>query len=617
MEMRRLVLAAAIVFVCDRALLLAQSVTPQGSLSVASADEYASQVLQDPWDMNQRTDFGWFLNGADQPLPQLTAASFSNGIFTASISGQSPNLFLLEPRNPEAATVGRIGTNYPINGDVYRLIAIRMNISGSPQGGFVSQLALSWDRDHIWDPPTGAGGSGGVNVTAGWRTYLIDIPSLGLASGSVPWSGMLRMLQLYPAYNVAGRTVQFDWIRLVNVNQSLCRRVTWDGFAGAVDLFLDPDAVTNGNESLLAQNVSGNAASHGCTPQGAGYTFYAGALAPGSYFVLVRPAGGGTLTRATTAYQVNAIPTITVTAPSDEGSADDFATTVLGNPWDMNATTDVAHFMNVSGPTITTINAETPGGTGLPNTRVLWGTSTQHAPPAGDPILAMMWFSPSIRIDPIRYRILTAEFGVPNSARSVATGSVARIVWRVAGDPQGMGVSDDIIFNHRAGVNVMDKFTVDMADRSVLRIEQGATTGWVPGNSANPGLDILRFDVHEFASATPFYVRRIKLAAFDRIAPGGTYTIRWTSSEPTGTVGVYYDTDKNPSNGRTLIGSKQAGGTTDSLVWTNPPSSGQYFIYVEFNDGQNVNGAYSRWPIVMGAPLGGFLTTPGNLRVIR
>jgi hypothetical protein len=39
---------------------------------------------------------------------------------------------------------------------------------------------------------------------------------------------------------------------------------------------------------------------------------------------------------------------------------------------------------------------------------------------------------------------------------------------------------------------------------------------------------------------------------------------------------------------------------------------------VEFNDGQgNVNGAYSRWPIVIGAPLGGFLTTPGNLRVIR
>jgi hypothetical protein len=68
-----------------------------------------------------------------------------------------------------------------------------------------------------------------------------------------------------------------------------------------------------------------------------------------------------------------------------------------------------------------------------------------------------------------------------------------------------------------------------------------------------------------------------------------------------------------------VIGSKPAAGTTDSFVWnSNIPSSGQYYIYVEFNDGQgNVNGAYSRWPIVIGAPLGGFLTTPGNLRVIR
>jgi hypothetical protein len=169
MMMRRLVLAAVVVVLCDRATLLAQSVTLQGSLSVASADEYASRVLQEPWDMNQRTDFGWFLNGSDQPLPQLSGTSFS-GLFTATISGSSPNLFLLEPRNPEAATVGRIGTNYPINADHYRLLAIRMNIGGSPQGAFVSQLALSWDRDHIWDPPTGAGGSGGVNVTGGWGT---------------------------------------------------------------------------------------------------------------------------------------------------------------------------------------------------------------------------------------------------------------------------------------------------------------------------------------------------------------------------------------------------------------------------------------------------------------
>ena len=37
---------------------------------------------------------------------------------------------------------------------------------------------------------------------------------------------------------------------------------------------------------------------------------------------------------------VNDAPTLTITAPSEEGSTDDFATTILGNP-DMNALSDV------------------------------------------------------------------------------------------------------------------------------------------------------------------------------------------------------------------------------------------------------------------------------------
>ena len=74
---------------------------------------------------------------------------------------------------------------------------------------------------------------------------------------------------------------------------------------------------------------------------------------------------------------VNAAPTLTVTSPSEEGSADDFATTQLGNPWDMNATSDVETYFNVTSPTITMLPTETPGGVSLGITSVLYGTSTQ------------------------------------------------------------------------------------------------------------------------------------------------------------------------------------------------------------------------------------------------
>jgi hypothetical protein len=426
------------------------------------------------------------------------------------------------------------------------------------------------------------------------------------------WSGQIKSLQFFPSY-MTPYNLQIDWIRLVDVNPAQCRSITWSGFAGAVDLYLDADATPgNGNESYLAGNVTNNTASAGCSPTGTGYNFYAGALSPGTYRVLARPAGStGSFTQSASAYQVNDIPLLTFTAPSEEGSTDDFATTVLGNPWDMNATTDIPVSFNITGQTITSIPAETPAGTPLGNVNVFWAQSTPAAPPAGDPIVAPLWQSPApFRIDPLRYRILTVEFGLPNMARSVNGGSVARIVWRVVGSTDS--VSDDIVFSSRLGANVMDKLTMDMADRTSLPIEQGSSIGWVRG-ATGEGIDRFRFDPHEFPAATLFYIRRIKLAALDHVAIGGTYTIRWTASKSSGTVNLYYDTDRNPSNGRTLIGS--AATSAGSFVWTVPGLAvGEYQIYAEIDDGQgNVNSTYARWPIAVDpAPP----PPPSNFRII-
>jgi hypothetical protein len=601
--MFRIALVAATAIFCTPASLLGQSVTLNGSLNVAAAEDYATRSFQDPWDMNDRTDLGWFLHGTDQPASQMSNVSFGGGIFSAT-TGSGANVFLLETGNPEAASIGKVGTNYPINAGVYRLMAIRMNVSGAPQAAF------GWYSSTIYQSPSNVGA---FNLSSGWRTYLIDMGSLALGGGSSPWGGTVGSLIFYPS----GSSVQIDWARLVTVDGSLCRRVSWSGIGGNVDIYLDNDA-SAGGEWLLAPNVASNTASAGCSAAGSGYTFYAGGFSAGTYYVLVRPAGGGSLTRSSDAYQVNGSPTLTITAPSDEGSSDDFATTRLGNPWDMNAVSDVPQFFNVSNPTITFANTETAAGDSLGSTRILLATSTVPQPGlVGDPILALLWMSPpSIRIDPNLYRLLTVEFGLPDHPRSILTGSVARIVWRVAGQSQ-QSVSEDIIFNSRAGANVLHKLTVDMADRAVLPIEEGSQIGWVPGNSASPGLDIFRFDVHEFSQPTPFFVKRVKLAAHERVAPGANYTVRWTSSEPTGTVAVYRDTDKNPSNGRTLIGNASVSSTNGSMVWSAPnvgvPTA--YYIAVEFSDGQNVNSVYSQWPVVVD-PAATTLSTPTGFRIV-
>ena len=312
----RVFLTLLVVALVAPAQLLAQSVTLGGSLSVAAAEDFATRSLQDPWDMNERTDLGWFLNGIDGPASNLTNVSFAGGVFSATVPGSIANVFLLESAIINSAPIGKIGTNYPINAGFYRVLAIRMNVSAA------ASAQLVWFRESMYDGTFSV--SGTFAVTPGWRTYLVNIPALTVAPGSgTAWTNvLLKSLQLYILPQAGPITWQVDSIRLVNEHSNYCRQITWSGFGGPVDLYLDSDGATNGNEWLLATGVVNNTASGGCAPTGSGYNFAAGALEGASYYVVARPAGSGSGgARSSQPYQVNAAPILTMTAPSEEGSS--------------------------------------------------------------------------------------------------------------------------------------------------------------------------------------------------------------------------------------------------------------------------------------------------------
>src|SRR5437879_2455414 len=71
--------------------------------AIRPADDFATLILQDPWDMNERTDIGWFTYGIDQPYSNLTNISLSNGIFSAIGTTDSPNFWLLDTGLPGTA----------------------------------------------------------------------------------------------------------------------------------------------------------------------------------------------------------------------------------------------------------------------------------------------------------------------------------------------------------------------------------------------------------------------------------------------------------------------------------------------------------------------------------
>ncbi|MEO7272124.1 MAG: hypothetical protein ABIX28_02385 [Vicinamibacterales bacterium] len=597
--MKRTLLLCALVFACTASRVSAQiTVTLNGSGAVASANDFATAVFQDPWDMNERTDIGWWLNSVDQPYPGFNTATFANGLVTGTVSAD-PNLWLLEPGSPNLPAVGKNGNSFAIDADLYRTVAIRMRIASGWKPN--DYMLFFWSTKTIYDSPF-PNISGPVYTSPGWRIYFIDLASLGLLAGSDGWGGVKRSLRLDPAPDnaTAGSQIDIDWIRLVDNQPGLTRNVTWTGAGGAVDVYLDNDNTPTNDPNqtlgLLAFGVATNS-----------YSLNVGALPPGTYHVAVRRSGtNDNFSYAAQTYTVNAAATVTVTSPSDEGSADDFATTYLNNAWDMTSASDIDTVLNITNAGLSTIpGAEAESGAGLGNLTAYYGISTTgvfSADPCSSFAKPVVYpLDPakrglSARIDPNKYRIFTLEMGIPNQPRDLCGGSIVRVGWQVAGDPQWTS-SWGIPVNSRAGANVVNRLTFDMA---TIPVDPGSASlsGWTPGVSAFPGISGFRIDPHEFANPTGFFIKRIKLAALEKAA--SNYTVRWTSSRTGGTVHVYYDTDQDPSV-KTLIGSTSATSVNGSLNWnTDPlPQGGQYYVYVEFDDGLNVNGAYSKWPVLV------------------
>ena len=248
--------------------------SPSSEDRVESADDYASISFQDPWDMDYRTDPGWFIfSKTSDSNHNLTNISFTNSIFSATATTTDPKISVLDTGVPGTSFLGKIGTNYPIDADKYTVLAMRMRLNKDSSG------QLFWSRNTIYDDLTQ---SQTFSTYMGWHIYTIKIPNLGITPipnrpGDYPWSGTFESLRFDPASSTVG--IDIDWINLVNDDSSLYRTIKWTGSAGNVDICLDDDTNEgNGILGKVAENVSGTS-----------YQLYVGALSSGvNYYVGLR-----------------------------------------------------------------------------------------------------------------------------------------------------------------------------------------------------------------------------------------------------------------------------------------------------------------------------------------
>jgi hypothetical protein len=286
-------------------------------------------------------------------------------------------------------------------------------------------------------------------------------------------------------------------------------------------------------------------------------------------------------------FTINNPPSIEVTNPSPT-SGDDYATTVLGNAWDMSSGGDI----QLTGLDNLT-NLSFSGG-------VLHATNTNS-----DPIVTLLYnTNNSVPIDTSRFRYLTYRLQV-DGPYDLLTGSVARVIW--GSQVSSVAVSQDIIV-----MPGMNSYTVDLALLSTAPdggLESGGSGEfWTAGPKR-----YLRIDPHEFPTARTFHIDDVKLTA--KPVAATSFSIRFVGADadadPT-TVSLYYDADTNPGNGKTLIASGIPA-TAGQFQWnTTSVPRGEYYIYAEASDGIQVIGRYSTAPVQLFSPP----TTPTGLRFV-
>ena len=552
-----------------RAQVPVSIVSPTQGQRLAATPDYATEVLGDPWDFSNREDYSlWEFENAG--LSDLGLDG--QGLLTGTFATDDATVGLLYRGLYGGVNPGRSGRRFPIDPMVYSKLAFKL--AAAP--GEVSQVFwYHYPHDH----PTGANRFGGLFVpgqtAAGFRILVVDLTSANLGVPGEDWTaGPVLGLRLDPngTSNSIGQQMRLDWVRLVPGDSSplsLALAIEWTGPPGSYDLSVQELGTDPAEPLVIASGISG-------TTFGWRYDI----LPPGPYRLTVtHPGSGGS---ATVDFVINSPPIAQVTDPDETGGDDDFATLVLGDSWDMSDPGDVVRVDNLA-------SSDFSGGQ-------FNGTSVTGEIGRDSQVwLLKNDTNPAPLIDPSRFHRLTYRYTLDGPFDPGPGGSVARVFWgAILNHPEMLSTSEDIVV--WSGPN---SYTIDLSTLRVgtdLGIEP---TG--PGELWGDGMKrFFRFDPHEGAAGRAFHIDDVRLAADDRVSPGGQFTIRWTWSDGDAgdapTVTLYDDTDQDSTNGKTLIASGLPA-ADGQYVWTAPSTVGTHYIYAEISDGLNTTARYATGPL--------------------
>lgn len=575
----------------------------QTALKFAEGNDFATQVLRDPWDMDHYSDISQYINQSGQ-MNVLKDIEVEDGLFSAR-SVDDAHFFPLFPGYYTAMLIGKVGHNYPIVPSKYKTLYIAMKVDSGAPAPWPDMFQIMWFADERLNGPGGIWGySKFITLypeakTAApnpiWKLFKVDLSAGENFGGGTPWSSntVWKGLRIDPTMQKQVN-FQVDWIRLTD-SQPVNLPLPFNGGGANFSIWIVPDGT---NREILVQ-----------TEISSPFNLDLQGIAPGAYTYLIK--NGSTVIKSGS-FEINQAPIVNFTRPSPTGS-EDYAT-LAGNPWDMSAGSGVnmecaAHSfqdgkLNLTTPTAAAQPPQCDGG----------GVS--------DPRLNLNVPSP---FNPAEYRYLSFRMYTEGALQNVPLGMMARWIWTVPGSGSNCYlVSQDIPYD--VG---WQTYTIDLFDafNGTPEVVVGPCPQYSWKNT--PPVIGLRFDPNENILGYPLFqsIDWIKLYKGDRVPRGVPFPVKMVLNKPPEETGLSYFYTTDPKNhpqqqsARVYLSSPSLSSTAQYRVYipmisskfdpsdVPPPNSvtynwdtslvppGDYYICVSATDSHNQSTVCSDVPV--------------------
>ena len=586
---------------------LAQTINlsgPFGNQEVNEGDEFATDVLGNAWDFSERRDVGWEENYNEYSI------NVNNGAWQATNSAQGSYFFPLFPgftatlevdSLPGDKSLPKIGSANRIDSNKYYAVSYKL------QQSHRSAFAIYWESNpnkaEYWPDPSSpyiASADGyyharGFTTHSGYNIYNFNLRSPGTDQVVGSWSNNIYAFRIDPSLSApAGSTVAIDWMRLYDPGSAPNYNISWNtsGLTSESVTTVWVDTNNSGYDGFPVARYT-----HGVNP--GSHSLPTAMLPPGTYYFYLTVQnhfGGSSFGSANYSgysgqLKINSKADIVINSPSTL-TGESYASTHVGNEWNMDTSVDLANLNTALWPNIwrqfsnhSFINDpnSTDGGSVF--------AATADAPLPGNTesdVGMLLNVSQARPIDPQKFRYVTYRMWIdptnyPTISDKVRRGWYSRpfTYWNNNILQDAGYIKGHVVYEG------WHTYTVDLWKDNIL------ATG-LPFRSFT-SLRNARIEPGEFDIATNFKVDFLKLTA-EATPTNNVFQIQYNLADNDNnsfSVDFYFDTDNIGFNG-TYIGSANASSGSNTYNWnTTGIADGQYYIYLVVNDGVSTSKRYS------------------------